>query len=402
MKKHILITACLTTMASVSPADIQWNETPQAQTLAVFALKSTPIKGEQQRVAFNQNLLGQAFTPAANAGYLSQSKQYWLDASGAQLAQGLALPLTSDIAVIRLNPLQVSDKSLAIEPAQVQLSMGDQPVSATTFVGARELKAAGMPVGDHSVALKVQAQAGELTLKVNGIGSDAYVVHVLEPNSTQVLSLQTTQQSHQVGQDVVVKVAMSSDPESMQIQGYVTAPNGEKISDLTFQPAADGSQQAVLSGLLGQAMTAGLWEIHTVTESVVNGQKVLRDASTAFAVNLPSAQFDGQLQANGQQLELGIDNALAGRYEIRGTLLGTDAQGQAQPIALLMTAQWLSAGSHRMAFDWPTELVAQSGLQAPFTVLDVELKNQSLMAPVQQVQAGFTLGEAPVALFDPR
>lgn len=402
MKKHILITAWLSSVASLAHAEIQWNERPLAQTLSVETLKSTAIKGEQQRVAFNQNLIGQSFNPAGNVGYQAQSKQYWLDASGADLAKGLSLPLTSDTAIIRLNPLHVGNKSETIGNGQVQLLMDGQAITASTFVGASELKAAGMPVADHTVAMKVQARPGDLTLKVAGVGSGDYVVHVLEPNSDQVLSLQTAQQSHAVGQDVVVKAALSNTPDSMQVQGYVTAPNGEKVNDLTFQRQADGSQQAVLSGLAGQAMTHGLWEIHTITESMVQGQKVLRDASTAFAVNLPSAQFDGQLHVNGQQLELGIDNALASRYEIRGTLLGTDAQGQVQPIALLMTAQWLSAGTHRMAFDWPSQLVTESGLQAPFTVAEVELKNQSLMAPVHQVKGGFSLSEAPAALFDPR
>ena len=123
---------------------------------------------------------------------------------------------------------------------------------------------------------------------------------------------------------------------------------------------------------------------------------------TAFAVNLASAQFNGQLKAEQGQLNLGIENAVAARYEIRGTLLGHDEGGSKKPIALLMTAQWLEPGQGSLSFDWPVELIELSGLKAPFLIKGVALKNQSLMATVQRVEGGIMLSEIPTVLSDLR
>ena len=228
------------------------------------------------------------------------------------------------------------------------------------------------------------------------------MVHVFEPESHHVLALSTTKQNYLSGEDIVVKAELSEFGESLPLKaaGYITTPSGEKVHDLLFKTDEKGGFQAVLNGLKGQSLTGGLWEVHTVTETNVNGQKIMRDASTAFAVNLASAQFSGELSVNRGQLNFGIQNVLAARYEISGTLLGHDEKGQKQPIALMMVAQWLEAGQTSLSFDWPVGLVKSSGLKPPFVISQLALKNQSSMVPVQRMEAGVEISALPVELTD--
>ncbi len=405
MKQYKNTTALLLVSVSMAAtAEVKWIEQPTPQPTDVAIAKSSLVNSNKERVAYNMNLIGQTRQVYQNQGYVAESKQYWVDTNRQQLTQGVSLPITSGTAIIRVNPLNTNSKSQAISQSQVELTMAGKQLQPSTFADGQQLKAAGMPVAESVIAMKVEAQAGELQLKVNGIAADnsPYVVHVFEPESEHVLALKTLQQNHASGAEVVVKAGLSdaAGMVPMQVNGYLTAPNGEKLHNLTFNQAQDGDYQAVLSGLSGRSMGQGLWEVHTITETTVNGVKVLRDASTAFAMNLASAQFNQQLKLENGQLSLGIENGTAGRYEIRGTLLGHDEQGSQKPIALMMTAQWLAAGDQSLAFDWPTDLIKMSGLQAPFVVAEIELKNQSLMAPVQRVEAGVMITQLTESMDD--
>jgi len=400
MKKYKQkMSGLLVVMSMAASAEVQWVDQLSVKPLAQINVKHTTlINSNQDRVAFNQSLIGQEYNAYVNNGYVSESKQYWLDTDAQKLSQGVVLPITSNTAIIRVSPLHVNNKSSAIEQQQVELSMKGIALNPSTFANSQQLKATGMSVSDHTVAMKVTAQAGDLMLKVNGLtagGSDPFTLHVFEPESEHVLSLKTVHQSHVDNEPVVIKASMNDTAGTlpMQINGYITAPGGEKVQDLTFKAGSNGGYETSVSGLHGRSLSNGLWEVHTISETMVDGVKVLRDASSAFAVDLSSAQFDGNLGFEKNLLNVGIDNALAGRYEIRGTLLGHDANKGLQPIALMMTAQWLKAGSQTLAFDWPTDLVESSGLQPPFLIKGVELKNQSLMAPVQRIESGIKLDQ---------
>ncbi len=402
--KKITLSWLLAALSIPASAEMKWVEQPVIQKLALSSEKSAALNVTRERVTFNQNLIGQAHHEFQNQGFNTESKQYWIDSDATQLAQGINLPLSSETAIIRINPLQKTTKIQAIEEQQIELSMAGDQLTPQTFVNGQQLKATGMSVSEETVALKVMAQAGNLNLKVNDLvdKDGKYVIHVFEPESNHILALKTTQQNYTNGADVTIKVHMNDAAGSvpMKVNGYVTGPNGEKAHNLTFKTGREGDYQAVLSEIQGQSMINGLWEVHTFTEATVNGQKILRDASTAFAVNLASAQFNGQLEAAQGRLVLGIENISAARYEISGTLMGYDNKGNKKPIALMMAAQWLEAGQTSLSFDWPNELIKASGYQAPFVISGVALKNQSLMAPVQRVEQGIMLSELPAELSD--
>jgi len=405
MKNMIKSTVFMLLMINSLHAEVSWIATPQSQTLVESAVVAH--KGNhQQAVSFNQSLLGQDELMFQNQGYLAQSKQFWLDVSGAELNKGVQLPLHSDTAVVRISPLEtVNNKSW--QPGQLSLTLNDQPIEPTVLATAEQLKAAGMPLGNEAIGFKVQGldDGGDLTLKLPGNAADAgYIVHVLEPESQHELKLQTGQQQYASGADVVITANLMHHKQAKpaQVQGYVTRPNGEKLQDLAFQKNSDGGYQAVVAGMTGEPLLNGLWEVHIVSTGEHKGRPVLRDASTAFAVHMPTAQFNGQLSNVAQKLSIGIETATPSRYEISGVLMGLNENQEKQAIALMMSAKWLEVGVDAIQLDLPVELMKQSGLTAPYSIEQVTLKNQSLMVPVQSVVQGIRIEALDESVLDQR
>jgi len=402
-KQTVIITTWLLTCSLIAHAEVSWIKIPEAQNIAAISSKFPVNNANQEAVIYNQSLLGQSISSETNLPYQAESRQYWLDTNAQKLSSGLGLPLTSKQAIIRINPLEVDSQTHAIGANQVELFFENEKIMPSVFADAEQLKAVGMPVEDHTIALKVNAHAGQLMLKVNGLdvsnksGNKAYVVHVFEPDSTEVLKLTTDKQSYASGTDVVVKTSMLSNKSSvpMTVNGYITTPNGEKYTDLIFMESKLGEYQAVVPDVKGMSLATGLWEVHTLTEATFKGNKIMRDASTAFAVNLATATFNGDLKTINDSLLIGIDNAQPSRYEVRGVLSGFDVSGEKQAIALLMSAKWLETGHSNIELKLPLALIKESGLTAPFVIEQMSLKNQSLMAPVQHLTEGITIKQLP-------
>ncbi len=397
--KHYKIISMLSLLglANLTSAqvDANWLESPkQIPLLTAVATKALakPVNHERTPITYNYSLIGTAPLNYNNQGYVAESKQYWLNAKAGQLNSGIKLPITSDLAVIRINPLQQLKSSGGLNQNQVKVTQFDQELAVSSFVSGDQLKATGMSVTDQTVAFKVNTVPGELTLMLSGAvkSTGDYVIHVFEPNSDYSLQLQTkqTQFNSEEAFKVQAQMQSSTGPSDMNIQAYISQPNGEKFSDLKFKKSTNGDYEAQLSALPGRSLAHGLWEIHSIASSEINGLKVMRDVSSAFAVEMPTARFNRQLVVEAKTMNIGLDVAIEGRYEVSGVLSGFTKDGIKQPIAMLMTAKWLTTGSHQLGLDLPMKLIKESGLQDPFLVEQVSLKNQTLMVPVQQVNAG--------------
>ncbi len=398
-----LFIICLLSLSTIGFAQFtpEWIQAPQpidlvdSQSLKSFV---TPVNNEQQAVKFHYSLLGTENPVSQNNGYLAESKQYWLNTTANKLSQGIALPVTSDLAVIRINPLNPTKSSASLSRQDIVVTQFDQPLNVSVFANTEQLKATGMPVADHTVAMNVNTQPGLMTLRLPNANKtlskgETFVVHVFEPNSDYVLQLKTSQQQYAAGQSLKISSQLLSQQHNhnMTISGYITQPNGEKVADLDFQATQSGDYQAVLESLNGQSLAHGLWEVHTVASTEVNGLKLMRDVSSAFAISLPLARVNQQLNVQNDTLKMGLDVAVAGRYEISAVLSGMDSQGVKKPIAMLMSAAQLNKGQANLSLDLPQDLIRQSGFKGPFVVDHINLKNQSLMVPVQQLNAGIQL-----------
>ncbi|GAA4826126.1 hypothetical protein GCM10011365_06890 [Marinicella pacifica] len=379
----------------------EWTQLPQQVELVNNgSLKNfaEPVNHEQQTINFHFSLLGDVAPTTQNQGYLAESKQYWLNATADKLSQGIELPVTSDLAVIRINPLNPNKSTASFSQQDIVVSQFGQPLEVAVFANAEQLKATGMPVSDHTVAMNVNTRPGLLRLSLPQANKslakgNIFVVHVFEPNSDYVLQLKTSQQQYSANQAFKVSSQLLSAQHShnMLISGYITGPNGDKVADLVFNPTKNGDYEALMAPLSGQSLAHGLWEVHTVASSDVNGLKVMRDVSSAFAVSVPLARFNHALTVENHNLKMGLDVAMAGRYEVSAVLSGMDAAGEKQPLAMLMSAAQLNKGQAFLQLELPRDLIKQSGLTAPFIIEQINLKNQSLMVPVQQISATIQL-----------
>lgn len=395
MKKKILLVSLLAaSQMSFADSQIQWIDAPEMKTLSQLPQEKsiTANKWQKDSVRYNMDLVGQDLQQAKNAGFVAESKSFYMDVSGKQLSAGVNIPVYSNTAVIRLSSL---NRTTVLDGSQIALTQDKSNISTKVMATGSDLKEIGMEVPENTIAMKVSHQPGNLQLKINNNDKaldDKFILHVFEPDSPYRLAVTTSKQTYQAGETLTVNADLLNDKTSlpMQMQGYITKPNGEKFADLSFKADKSGHMQAQLPQLPFASQQDGLWEVHTVAQGKVAGHDILRDVSSSFAVTVPTAQFTGQLNMTDTEITIGVENLLAARYEINGLLMGHDKAGQQQPIAMLMSADWLDKGTQSLSFELPQELIKSSGLVAPFVVKDVNLKNQSLMSPVQNVTAGFT------------
>ncbi len=395
MNKKILLASLLAaSQMSFAQSEIQWIDAPELKTLSQLPQEKslTANKWQQDAVRYNMDLTGQDIKASKNSGFVAESKSFYMDVSGKQLNAGFNIPVYSNTAVIRLSSL---NRTTVLDGSQIALTQDKSNISTKVMATGSDLKEIGMEVPENTIAMKVTHQPGNLQLKLNNNDKaldDKFIVHVFEPDSPYRLAVATSKQTYQAGETLTVKANLLNDKASlpMQMQGYITKPNGEKFADLNFKADKFGQIKAELPQLPFASQEDGLWEVHTVAQGNVAGNEILRDVSTSFAVTVPTAQFNGQLNMSDTEITLGVENLLAARYEINGLLMGHDKAGQQKPIAMLMSADWLKQGTHNISFELPQELIKTSGLVAPFVVKNVSLKNQTLMSPVQEVTAGFT------------
>ena len=323
-----------------------------------------------------------------------KSKQFWIDSTGAKLVSGINLPVTGGNTVIRISPLS-NDKSIQLDASMITIENNGKVKELNVFADSTQLKATGAAFSENTIALMVNANAGELNLKVDSFAEETpFVIHVLEPNSDYVLSLKTTQATFNANQKISVNthVLFGNEKLSAELQGYISKPDGSVLGNLEFIQDHEGKYMAEIDAKGSQGLVQGLWEVHVFSKSHNKGIDIMRDAQTSFAVNLNTAQFDGQLKISESNLKVGIQVGLEGRYEVRGVVMGTDAKTLKQtPIAMTMTAAWLTEGTQSLSLPIDKKLLQESGLIAPFSIKNVQLNNQTYLAPVQTVKSGINL-----------
>lgn len=330
----------------------------------------------------------------AQTPHQAQSREYWQRVSGDTLRAGFDLALTAEGAVVLISP---TVNATPLRRDQVAIGHGGERVAfdqaADTLVDAEALRAAGMEVQAGSVGFRLRpGYARDAELIVDAADGD-YVVHVLEPNSDQVLELQARTDTVHAGTELALDLALLG---------------GSRIdSTAAILIAPDGSHQdlGVRAGRTGQALAArvpasirvqpGLWEVHATVAGNAEGRLFQRDARTAVAVVAPTARlaggFDQHILRGGGSLVLGfpIEVGTPGRYELRGVLYATDAKGEAVPLGVAHAAGWFEAGQGRLQLSFP--VLDRTDARGPFHLRDLQLSDQSAAAVIERRAHALTL-----------
>lgn len=367
---------------------------------APLGLKATSVPTEA--VSMSWALPADKAIDLAPQPFVATSKEYWVDVTADQLKAGVPLFAQAPGALVRLNPAPGEKALSAIDPTALTLidpaKRAFTDGSAMELVAtAAQLKAAGSPFVEGTVAFRLRSNlgAGTFTLKATDLSQGRYVLHVLDQNSAVALAVKTLRSDYLHGDQLTVeasfqgaglKVAMG------EIDGYVVSPAGRSWP-VRFAPSGNGSHKATLPLDALEAPGRGLWEAHVAAQGKVDGQALRRYGKVAFNVAVPSASLNGVADklasASGDlALRLGVTSAVAGRYEVRGVLFGSDANGAMHPIAVGHSADWLQAGDQGLVLSFGGDLVKASGLSAPFEVRDLRLVDQGTMGTLHRQARG--------------
>ena len=363
-----------------------------AEAVAVSAARSLPGVSREP-VAFAYALPADQAPIVAQAPFVAESREYWMEVDGARLRDGVAIETTVPGALIRINPaaqaqLQGRGASLALDPAAFEIRSGANRFAAGTgmelLASAEALKASGAPFAEGTAAFRLASRvgAGELVLAApQAAAGERYVVHVFEPASQHKLSLRTEKSEYLHGQQLLIETSLGDGQSRLrldQVEAFVSAPGG-RAWPLAVTRQKDGSYRGVLTLDAREAAPEGLWEVNLAARGQQNGRKVVRGARTAFSVALPTAALEGQagISRAGQSIrvELPVSVGTAGRYEVRGILYGTNAAGELRPMTIAHFANWLEAGRGSLGLDF----AIGAGFKAPFEVRDLRLMDQGRM-----------------------
>jgi hypothetical protein len=331
----------------------------------------------------------QTLTPAPT--FMASSRSYWEMVDAPALQQGLALPLTAPDAVIQVSPVQ---GARALDSRQWQVRDPSGALAVDKVVDDQQLRAAGMPVGPGTAMVRTGATSAAGSYRLQSTQAQGrYVVQVLEPNSPIALQLQASSDRVLAGGTLALSARLVNDgglaaaqaararplPLAAVGEALLVAPDGRSWP-VPLVAAKDGLRaQVTVPQDIGTAQ--GLWEL----QAFVSADGVQRDAKVAFAVAQATARFQGQVEADASRREvrLPLQIGAPGRYEARGTLYATGQDGQLRPVAQAHSAAWFAmagAGELRLPF---ASVALPSGYAAPFEVRDLQLQDQSRMAPIE-------------------
>ncbi|MEO7936149.1 MAG: DUF4785 domain-containing protein [Dokdonella sp.] len=329
---------------------------------------------------------------ARPVSFQQHSREYWVDASADQLQQGLALSTSAKGAVIRLSPhadnKSVIDASTLSFRANGKLYASSDAMS--TAANQDELRAAGMDVPSGSLAFKLADRLGSGRVElIAPTASGDYLVHVFEPASSIVMTLQAEHDTVLAGDSVRI-VAGIEGATLDRVEGLLSSPDGHS-QNVTFVRQRDGNYAANVRPDSKQAGGFGLWEIHAFGNASNRQNDVPRDARSAFAVSIATARLSGSIETltgltrdGGMSFTIGVQAASASRYQLAATLFGTNKQGSMVPAAVAHSAAWLDAGETSINLRFDAASLKGSELAAPYELRDLRLINQADMSLLER------------------
>ncbi len=329
----------------------------------------------------------------------AESRQYWVDVSGSQLAEGVDLPLTAPGAVIRVSALE-SGSELQLDPARLQLSVDRQALDIANLQDVSTgaiMQRQGMSVPEDTVAFRLPSDVDVARLNVRhpgAIGDQALVVHVFEPNSPWVAEMTAPRTNFLAGQPIEFGLNLSDGTHTFtieQVDAMLVSPDADQVWSLSHHADRGLNGQIPPAGL---SAAAGLYEAHAYIEQQIKGMVVRRDVKIAFSVAPAAGRFTGharQTAGSVLALDLGVEVIASGRYQVNGEIFGTNTFGQLQPLAFAQSAALLEPGSGSIRLELDESVLNGSGLTAPFEVRNLQLLDQGRMFLLEERQRAIVI-----------
>lgn len=349
------------------------------------------------------------------SGYSADSRQYWLDHTAGDLARGVELPLSAAGALVRISILDAGSRASrahtdgtsavpgGLDASRLQLRMNGRALStdAVEFsASGADLRNAGMEVPERTLGFRLDKSAGagllHLALDTALPAQTPVVVHVFEPESEIVANLSVPRMHYLAGERIMLRVDLNNAGRAIpahDVQAVLTSP--DLAGSVRLDTSRGGGELAARLPD-NPEITPGLpWEARVYLEAEVDGMKVLRDVQVAFNLALPVARLTGDAalaETDNPAIEVGVEAAQAGRFQLSGILYGTGRSGGMQPVAMAQGAAWLDPGRHRLPLSFDGIDLTKSGVGAPWEIRDLRLTDQGRMGLMQRVE-GLRLAE---------
>lgn len=318
-----------------------------------------------------------------------ESRSFWRTVEAAELQRGVEVELSAPGAVIQLSP---AAGARALPAQSLKVRDAANRVMDTRQFESAQLQQAGMAVTPGTQLLKLESgDIGRYRLQAAD-GQGRYVLQVLEPNSPVVLRARTDRAVAFAGSRISLQVDMDGAQSAAASlaqrlaraplvgQGLLVAPDG-RTWDVPLQAGRGGGLSSTVALPAEGSDAPGLWELQVFAEQ----GGIARDTRLAFAVSRPTARIAGSIRAaNLADLRFPLQVGAPGRYEVRATLFATGADGQLRPVAQGHSAAWFNAagaGQLRLSF---AGVALPAGYGAPYELREVELHDQSRMAPIER------------------
>ncbi|MGY6631225.1 MAG: DUF4785 domain-containing protein [Wenzhouxiangella sp.] len=391
--------------ANMAHADVTWLDVQNSDLRAASLEQNTrviPASLHHETASLNFSWTPEQATagrvPAAGPsetvhdGAVAESRSYWLDVSGADLAAGIGLPLSAPGAVIRISALDASAR-LRMDADRLDLSLNGRNVLADfgpeQISTGQDLRAQGMSVPESTLAFRLpeRSSVGTLEVSLPGLPADqALVIHVYEPNSPVVARLSMPRSNVLSGERVNFALDLGQGRQAAdvrQVQAVLSSPDASETWPIQIGRANELALEAAPVASRAQP-GQGLYEAHVYVEADFRGQTIKRDLTLAFNIAPATARFSGEARRNhrsaGLALDLGVETAVSGRYQVNAEILGTNARGQLEVLGYVQSAAVLDAGRGVISLEMAPEALRSSGLAAPFEVRNLQLLDQGRMA----------------------
>ncbi|MGE6380133.1 DUF4785 domain-containing protein [Shewanella baltica] len=411
-----LLAAC---QDEATPIDPKTNASPMyAKGLTLAAPSNTdlvdsniasptlaPINTSTDYISFITPLYGEYQASAPQLEQASQSDEYWVNVTGAQLNAGVGLTMSQASSLVRIAPRgDTSSGALmhaeAIAPERVQIQRVSPNQSAQgkaanssginslvkSMANADALASAGLTDDSSALQMSAKATPGQYRLQVSQplTPSANYLVNVKEKGSPYQLSVKASSAIAADAQTLGLELALSQSDNTFVPQATLKQADGD-MQPLTMVKQGETWQAVIPAGVALSSSNAGFSEVEITVQTQVDGRPVQRTVKSVFKSYVNSASIKPEVltvwdKGLPNQINFELSVAEAGRFGLSGTLTGTNAEGQKVAILRTQAANWLTPESPKLKLMLDPKLIQASGLQPPFELNELELQDQGQMA----------------------
>ncbi|MCE9685528.1 DUF4785 domain-containing protein [Shewanella sp. AS16] len=417
-----LLTACQdestpkvqTAAAPASPQNVKAVPLAAPQTTDIYHVEVEaptlpPLNTSTDYISFITPLSGEFTASPPQTRQTRLSDEYWLNVSGAELSGGIDLPISQASSVIRIAPRGDTSsggliKADAIAPETISLSLAsaktgkhEAPSWVKSMADAQALASAGLSDDSSALTLRADAKPGKYRLRVKQpLAAQArYLVNVKEKHSPYQLKLGAPMSIEAEAGQIGLDISLSQGQQGLAPRARLIQAGGESL-ELAVRQQGETWQAVLTEPLPAAKNNADLSEIQVDIQTEVDGRPLLRSVKTAFKAYVNSAKLLPQADSRWQgDLPTGVDFGLEliteGRFGLSAVLTGTNSQGKSVAILKSQAAAWITPDAPRLRLELDPELIAASGLRAPFELRELTLTDQGQMARLSYQDHGLIL-----------